>query len=187
MDRWRRDEIMYRPRGGKEKLILQGIFGFHPEGMSSIGSMFASGRQEFRRAFRQKARRPKKEAVRLPAGEGPNGNRPREKGLRSPTARILGSSDAEIHWGVSRPPITEKRMKRPGFAQGEASADGDGASFRRCGACLGYDHGIFRAFPVLFRRSRSFSRSIDSHLERNPAPGGECGFQRTELAFPLPI
>jgi hypothetical protein len=123
----------------------------------------------------------KKEAVSHPAGEGPEW----KSSAGGERHRRAGSSGSEIHWGVSRPPFTEKRSKRPGFAQRGRQPMGMmllsvGAALV-LGAIMGFSilSLFFSDDPVLS------SRSIDSHLERNPSPGGESASKRQDL-FSLP-
>ncbi len=86
---------------------------------------------------------------------------------------------------MSRPPFTEKRSKRPGFAQRWRQPMGMMLLSVGAALVLGTIMGFsilslfFSDDPVLS------SRSIDSHLERNPSPGGESASKRQDL-FSLP-
>ncbi|MBO2533888.1 hypothetical protein SAMN04488025_10880 [Planifilum fulgidum] len=108
-----------------------------------------------------------------------------EKGLRSLTSRRLGSSDAEIHWGVPRSPITKKRMKRPGYAKGKRQPMGTVLLSVGAALVLGTIMG-FSVLTLFFSDDPALSsRSIDAHLERNPAPEEKAASEERKSAFSL--
>src|SRR5690606_27970396 len=137
--------------GERKNLILQGGFGFHPQGGGPSGQRSHPGGRTFRRSFRKKARRPSGGCV--SAFRRREGRKTVRRGKGPPVSDIPAPRKFRCgdSLGSAAFPDNQNADEAAGICQGEASADGDGAAFRRSGARSGDDHGIFRAHPVFFR------------------------------------
>jgi hypothetical protein len=122
-----------------------------------------------------------------PVGEGRERKDSVEKErFPSPVGRRqVGIPDSEIHWGVSRSPFSSMRAKRPGYAKRNRQPMGTVLLSVGAALVLGTIMG-FSVLNLFFSDDPVLSpRSIDSHLERNPAPENESGPKQQQTVLPL--
>lgn len=113
-----------------------------------------------------------------------------EKGWKPPAEgeRVLrlGNSNAEVHWGVSRHPFSEKRGKRSVFAKRNRQPMGMVLLSVGAALVLGTIMGM-SVLSLFFSDDPDLSpRSIDSHLERNLPSESESVSKQQEAVLPLP-